>query len=190
MPAAVRLPIRLATLVAVLALSMGAAGCGNKKSVQHFGDTEGTYLDVGNLKYQVQISRQLNPADNEDRAYLQGLSPAERVLHPDEAWFAIFVLVQNNHGNALPATDTFVVSDAEENKYTPVPLDQTNQYAYRGGKIPGHGQLPRLDTPAQINYSIGGQLLLFKVKYRSFDNRPMELTISQGAETARIDLDV
>ena len=38
------------------------------------GATEGTYLDLGGLKYQVQISRLLNPSSIEDRAYLVGLN--------------------------------------------------------------------------------------------------------------------
>ena len=49
------------------------AGCGNKVEVRTVGETEGIYIDVGDLRYQVQISRIINPHDVEDRRYLQGL---------------------------------------------------------------------------------------------------------------------
>ena len=40
------------------------------------------YLDVGPLVYEVQLSRQLNPSDVEDAAYLQGLTPAAAQAQP------------------------------------------------------------------------------------------------------------
>ena len=55
--------------------------------------TEGAYVDVGDLKYQVQISRQLNPADVEDRDYLMGLAGATGSSAADEEWFAVFMRV-------------------------------------------------------------------------------------------------
>ena len=45
-------------------------------------ETEGIYLDVGDLKYQVQISRELNPADIEDRDYLKGLPAGDAQPKP------------------------------------------------------------------------------------------------------------
>ena len=86
---------RLVTLllVAVAALVVGA--CGNKESETLHGDTEGIYIDVGGLKYQVQISRVLNPTDREDRDYLVDL-PAGEQLAADENWFAVFMRVEND----------------------------------------------------------------------------------------------
>src|SRR5690606_38371032 len=61
---------RVLALTAVSALALPLAACGNKEEVVTHGHTEGSYLNVGNLTYQVQISRQLNPADVTDRSYL------------------------------------------------------------------------------------------------------------------------
>ena len=71
-----KLPLALLAVAAVLVL----AACGNKPKISTVGDTEGTYLNVGPLTYQVQISRQLNPNDIEDQTYLQGIRPFQAKL--------------------------------------------------------------------------------------------------------------
>jgi hypothetical protein len=62
--------IAAAIAVGVLALPLGA--CGKQKTTT-FSASEGTYLNVGPMAYQVQVSRVLNPKDIEDRNYLQGV---------------------------------------------------------------------------------------------------------------------
>lgn len=185
---------RRAALLACCALAAAPlAGCGVKTARTTKGETEGSYLDVENLKYQVQVSRVLNPFDNEDRAYLQGLAPSVAHLANDEAWFAIFLRVENGHTPAYEAANDFEMRDTQNDVYTPVTLPKANQFAYRGGLVPGHGQLPEFDTPAYDNPSIRGQMLLFKVKETSLDNRPLELVIRSPhvpQTEATVDLDV
>ena len=55
------------------------------------------YLNVGPLVYEVQLSRELNPSNIEDAAYLQGLTPAEAQLEPGQEWFGVFMQVYNTH---------------------------------------------------------------------------------------------
>ena len=71
-------------------------------------DSEAIYVNVGQLKYQVQFSRELNPYDTEDASYLEGLSPATAALTPAQAWFGVFMLVLNEHGtpSRQPTTTT------------------------------------------------------------------------------------
>ena len=76
--------------VALAALALGA--CGNKEDHVLHAATEGIYLDVGGLKYQVQISRVLNANDREDRDYLVDL-PADQQLGSNDNWFAVFMRV-------------------------------------------------------------------------------------------------
>src|SRR5471030_2551101 len=61
------------------------------------------YLNVGPLVYEVQLSRELNPANIEDAAYLKGLTPAESHLAPGQEWFAVFIQVWNHTSVPLPA---------------------------------------------------------------------------------------
>ena len=80
-----RTPLRQVVLLAAdIALVAALGACGAKEDEITHGETEGAYLDLGELKYQVQISRQLNPADREDEAYLLGLPAEERELAPNE----------------------------------------------------------------------------------------------------------
>ena len=65
---------RLLVISAALLCALAAAGCGNKQETVTLGETEGIYLDIDELKYQVQISRYMNPDDVEDQAYLTGLT--------------------------------------------------------------------------------------------------------------------
>ena len=59
---------RLGLLVVALA-AVAASGCGNKQEKVTLAETEGIYVTVDDLKYQIQISRILNPAAPDDSAY-------------------------------------------------------------------------------------------------------------------------
>jgi hypothetical protein len=181
----------LALTLALLALPLAA--CGNKEETITHGETEGAYLDVGDLTYQVQISRVLNPNDNEDRSYLIDVPSSEADLAPDEAWFAVFMLVQNLEQDPSDAAEDFEIVDTEENVYRPLTIGANNVFAYRGGTVEPGATLPEQDTAARNNPSVNGSLLLFKVKQDAFTNRPLELQIrAEGADPseATVDLDV
>ena len=80
----------------VLALvSLVAAGCGRGEGVKTTAETEGLYLDINGLKYQVQMSRYMNPTDAEDREYFTGLPETTPQPAADETWFGVWVRVEN-----------------------------------------------------------------------------------------------
>ena len=182
---------RLGVAVAVLALAL--AGCGDKKKTVTFTDNEGQYLDLGGLRYQVQLSRQLNPYDVEDRAYLQGLPRSVSSLRAGESWFAVFLRVENPSSHPVPAATSFVLKDTQNNRFVPVPIASINPFAYEGGFVQAKDNLPPAQSVAQLNESIGGAEILFKVPVKSYANRPLELTIRDPRDqtrTATVDLDV
>src|SRR4051794_17343933 len=113
---AVRLIVLLAALVLVV------SGCGNKLEVQTLGATEGTYLDVDDLKYQIQISRYLNANDIEDKTYLTGLPQGTPQPGGDETWFAVFLRVQNTTEEPIVSANDFEIVDTLNNVYRPIPL--------------------------------------------------------------------
>src|SRR5436305_1490477 len=156
-------PRLLASLAAAAAVAAPLAGCGDKQSVIKSADTEAAFLDLGQLRYQVEISRQLNPADIEDRTYLQGLPRAEATLRPGESWFAVFVRVENDYNRPKVAATDFELTDTQGTIYRPVPIPRTNPFAYQGGRVAGHGgTLPPAGSVAQLNQSVDGSLVLFK----------------------------
>ena len=186
----------LAVLALLAALALGACGDSHTRvtSGTYAGESGASapYLNVGPLIYEVQLSRQLDPFDTEDVAYLQGLSPAQRKLEPGQEWFGVFMQVYNNSSRALPASDGLTVTDSQGNSYFPVVPGQVNQFAYRAGLVPGKGQLPVPDSIAHAGPTQGA-LLLYKIQVVSLDNRPLELKIvdpANSSQTASAELDV
>lgn len=186
----------LTALLVLAALALGA--CGDSHTRVTTGTYAGEsgqnapYLNVGQLIYEVQLSRQLNPADTEDRAYFAGMPASERKLNPGEEWFGVFMQVYNESGNAHPAAASFTISDTQSNTYTPVELAPVNEFAYRPGLVPPKGRIPELNTVAAQGPTQGA-LLLYRIKVVSLDNRPLELKIvdpNDPSRTASAELDV
>ena len=176
-------------LVALSALALGA--CGNKEEVTLHGTTEGVYIDVGDLKYQVQISRLLNPTDREDSGYLVDL-PADQKLGPKENWFAVFMRVQNTSDKPERATNGYSIRDTQGNIYRPIAMGPKNVFVYRPAVLQPQDVLPFADSPAGAN-TIQGAMLLFKIPVANFQNRPLQLLIpppNGTGETGSVDLDV
>jgi hypothetical protein len=181
-------------LVAVFVLS----ACGDSHTRVTTGTYAGEsgknapYLNVGPLVYEVQLSRELNPANIEDAAYLKGLTPAEAHLAPGQEWFAVFMQVWNHTSAPLPAATDLTISDTQNNVYTPIVPDAENEFAYRGGQVPAKGELPLPESVASSG-ATGGALLLYKIQVVSLDNRPLELKIvdpTDASQSASAELDV
>jgi len=189
-----KLPLLTLALLAVFALS----ACGDSHTKVSTGTYAGEsganapYLDVGPLKYEVQLSRELNPTNSEDASYLQGLGETERKLEPGQEWFAVFVQVYNDTSQGLPSARELTITDTQGNAYIPIVPSAINPYAYRPGVVPAKGQLPIPDATADLGPTQGA-LLLYKIQTVSLDNRPLELKIvdpEDPAESASAELDV
>src|SRR3954467_2813665 len=100
---------RLLASLGAGAAALAITGCGNKEPETLHGTTEGAYLDLGGMKYQVQISRLLNPASIEDKPYLIGLPANQRQLPAGQEWFAVFVRVENDCGKAARAATDYQI---------------------------------------------------------------------------------
>ena len=183
---------RFALLCLASVAALAAAGCGNKEEIVTVAETEGIYVTVDDLKYQIQISRILEPASPEDQAYLRGVSETEE-LTEDELWYAIFMRVENTTDEPHQMAETYTIHDTQGNDYEPLELDPTdNVFAYEAHELEPDTRLaPELDSPASDN-TIRGNLLLFKIPASSLGNRPLELEIESpsGGDNAVIDIDV
>jgi hypothetical protein len=181
---------RLAATTAVaVAAATSLAACGSEEPTA--AKTEGVYVNTGDLKYQVQISRQLNPSDFEDRDYLTGL-PAGDTLKNGEEWFGVFIRVFNMTKSDHEAASQFVIRDTTGKEYHPVVIDANiNRTAYHPAVVHGGDQIPVPGSLARDNLTQGG-LLLFKVQNGTYSSRPLELNITppEGGKSATVDLDV
>ena len=185
---------RLAAVGAALALALGGSACGNKEAVVTHGDTEGTYLDLGPVTYQVQISRQLNPgAIPEDRTFVSGVPGGGADLGADEVWFAVFVRAENTSHRPQPAARRFEIRDADGDVFEPVKIGADNPFRYAGGTLKDRGVLPSPNSVAGQT-SVNGLELLFKVKPEALEqSRPLRLEIHSPTNprvVADVDLDV
>jgi hypothetical protein len=176
---------------AVLVAALVFAGCGDKHDYNLAAETEGEYVDVGNLVYQVQMSRFLNPGDREDREYLEGLPAGTPPPTADETWFGVWMRVKNYSDEKLTPTNTFTIVDTEGDEFRPVPLDvRQNPFVYVPIPLQHSQVLPTPDSAA-FNGPIQGSLILFRLKTDTLQNRPLKLEIEHGADqTAEIDLDL
>jgi hypothetical protein len=183
---------RLRMLVggAICAATISACGAGEHAP---YADNLGPgYVEVGQLNYQVQISRELNPWSDEDRYYLQGFSASERQLAVADEWFAVSLQVYNWSNSAHTPGNDFFITDTLGNRYTPLANPTPNPYTYVPQTIPPGGQLPTIDSDAFAGWS-QGEILVFKVPYTSLVNRPFVLHIvspTDSTRQARIELDV
>ena len=186
------------TLALLLIAALALSACGNSETKVTTGTYAGEsgqnapYLNVGPLVYEVQLSRELNPANIEDAAYLQGLTPLQRKLLPGQEWFAVFIQVYNHSSVAHLGANSITISDTQNNFYTPIVPGQANQFAYRGGFIPAESQIPVASSIA-ANGGTQGALLLYKVRVVSLDNRPLTIHIVDplnATQRASAELDV
>jgi hypothetical protein len=184
-------PIRLLALAALLTGLLAAAGCGqNLRQGQAVSVTdEGLYLTSGGLKYQVQISRYLNPSSPEDAAYLKG-RPAGATLGTSDIWFAVFMRVENDGGRTEKATSSFTITDTQNNTFRPIPLNPgINSFAYQPKTLSPTGLIPDPNSVAGQGV-IQGALILFKLNENDLQNRPLTLHIGQGANARSVELDL
>jgi hypothetical protein len=181
--------LALASVAAVAAVA--AAGCGNKEDTVTRAETEGIYVTVDDVKYQIQISRILNPAARDDSAYLRGLAEGEE-LADDEVWYGIFMRAENDSDDPHPTAESFKITDTQDEEFQPIAMDPAiSDYVYEPTELQPGKMLPASDTPAFDN-TIRGNLLLFKLPASSLANRPLELEIESpsGGENAVVDIDV
>ena len=175
---------------------MTASACGGEDKVTEV-KTEGGYVDVGTVGYQVQISRTLNAKLPEDKSYLIGIPAADnKPLAPDEQWFAVFVRGQNFGDKPQALATRFRVIDTEGQTWNPIKLDTaTNAFAWNPtNQLDPTFIYPDPSSVAGTGPVRQGGLLLFKLNNSIYQNRPLALEIYDPAggnkPAALIDLDL
>jgi hypothetical protein len=178
---------RLVLPIIAAAAVTGLSACGDD-GPQKTAESEGTYVTIGKLQYQVQISRQLNPTDIEDRDYLVGVPPVQTALKPDEVWFGVFIRVKNTDEKTHVTSGDFTLADTVDDEYFPVKTTSLVGYAKTTlgpGDVFPHSNETASYGPTQ------GKMLLFKLTNATLDNRPLELKIkAPNGDEGEIQLDV
>jgi hypothetical protein len=170
-------------LLAAVVLAGTASGCGSSEEETKV--VEGVPVKLGELTYNVQLSRFLNPDDTEDHFYLTGQP------RPDtkQNYFGVFVQVENSDSKPQRTPTDFFIQDTLRNKYKAIKSD--SDYALNlGGEIPGDGTAPVPDSPAQSGPTQGA-MILFSLDRDITENRPLYLLVpGPKGEEAQIKLDI
>lgn len=177
-----RRALPIVALAAVLGLGVMLGACGVE---EHTEVVEGQPLELGELRYNVAITRFLNPDDVEDSEYLVGEPPAP----PGKSYLGVFLTITNESDDeAYPSADEYVVNDTTGAEYHPV--ESESPYALEiGATVPADGKLPIPDSTAAVG-AIEGAMLLFLVDDRVSESRPLKLEIDSAAGAGEVELDI
>jgi|SRR5215218_1725147 len=175
-----------AALVLVVAVAVGLplAGCDTSPE-DTLSAEEGQAMKLGDLLYNVQISRFLNPDDDEDRAYLAGQPPPPK----NRFYLGVFMQVENQGEVAHEVPTDFTVADTAGTEFDPVPSHSLFALEL-GGKVAANDQLPEPETTAASG-PIQGAMVLFLIDRAAIQERPLTLDIpSSGGGVGEVELDI
>jgi hypothetical protein len=181
LPALMRRPLAIVLCLLVAPAALAVAACGEEEEIEV---VEGEPLHLGELSYNVQLTRFLNPDDAEDAEYLLGQDPPP----PGQAYLGVFMVVENESEESLSSSSDYTVVDTTEQSFSP--LDSESPYALNvGEQVPGEGELPLADTTAATGPNQGA-MLIFLVPDEVSENRPLELQIAGEDATGTVELDI
>jgi hypothetical protein len=173
-------------LAFVLVLTLvGAAGCGGE-DIGHEAD-EGVPIKLGELEFNVQETRFLNPSQADDSEYLQG----QQLPTPaGKSYLGVFLTIHNDgdHAVRLPTDSEVSVTDTTGAAYETLPSD-TDFSAPLGTELAGGADVPAPGTAAASG-PVQGALMLFLVDQAVNENRPLKLEIEFEGEAGEIVLDI
>jgi hypothetical protein len=171
-----------AALLFLLAAALLTVGCGQDEELDV---KEGEPVELGPLRYNVQLTRFLNRTNVEDRDYLVGQRPAPS----GQKYLAVFIEIENDSDATASLPSDVRIVDTRGTVYAPVPSQSL--YALKlGTQVPPDGELPAADTTA-ANGPTGGAMILFLIRDEATENRPLELEIPGiEGEVGKIELDI
>jgi hypothetical protein len=173
---------------ALVALSL-LTGCENTREKN--AGREGLVAEIGELGYNVYITRELNPKDVEDKGYYTG--PEAK---PGFALYGVFLTVCNEHSTKHLAASDFAIVDTQGNRFEPLPLPEENVFSYRPEELGKEQCIPE-EGSAAASAPTNGSLLVFNLPLTTLENRPLDLEITAPvnpetgeAETGLVELDI
>lgn len=147
--------------------------------------SEGEGMRLGDLLYNVQITRILNPKDAEDKAYLVGQPP----LGGDQYYLGVFMTVENEGGSSAQIPSEFTVEDTVHTEFRPVPSNSLFALDV-GSTLHGGDELPQPESTA-ANGPIEGAMVLFRIDGSAIQDRPLTLHIPSSTGTVgEVELDI
>ena len=193
---------RIFLALLLLGLSVASSGCfGGKAGADMNPAREGIAVRLDGLDYNVYMTRQLNVADPEDKAYYQGpiddpqcapdsgINARDRQQKCPTNLYGVFVSICNVYGGTHMSAAKWEIEDSQGNKYDPLPNPPTNLFAYRPRSLTERQCIPTKGSIADTS-PIGGAVFVFRLPVQATENRPLELQVDTGDKVKRFELDI
>jgi hypothetical protein len=174
----------LALVFALVLAVLGVAGCGNDLSKEA---DEGVPIQLGDLTFNVQETRFLNPAQPDDQEYLAG----QQLPTPaGKSYLGVFLEIKNEGDDPvrLPTDAGMSVVDTTGAASEAIP-SHTDFAAPLGSPLAAGDDIPAPGTAA-ANGPTQGAIVLFLLDQGVSENRPLKLEIDTEGETGEITLDI
>jgi hypothetical protein len=175
-----------AVLAAAIAIAAGVVLSGCDTSPENANQViEGQGMKLDDLLFNVQITRELNPGDTEDKAYLVG----QKALGPDQYYLGVFMRVENEGDTSAQVPTDMTVVDTVGDKFKPLP--SSSLFALKlGDTLHAADQLPEGESVA-ANGPIQGAMVLFRIDSSAIQDRPLTLHITTSTGSAgEVELDL
>jgi hypothetical protein len=178
--------LALAAMAFVVVAALGMAACAE----EDFAEThvvEGEPIELGDLQFNVQLTRFLNPNDREDAEYLQG----QQVPPPlGKTYLGVFMEAENKGDDdvVLPSTLEMEVLDTTGATYDPLETESVFGFPF-GETLHPDEEVPLPDTAAASG-PIQGSVVIFLVSQAVSENRPLELELLADGAKGTIELDI
>lgn len=137
---------------------------------------EGLAIPVGEVEYNVFLTRQMNFEIVPDKAYFDG-PPAP----PGSAYYGIFLQACNTSDEPQQTARHLVVKDNQDREFEPVEVPEDNQFAYRPARLAPGKCVPQTGSVAELGPT-EAVLLLYLLPLSATENRPLELEIQAPSE--------
>lgn len=171
-----------AALLMLGALVLPLAGCGSEEPETDV--PEGEPLELGELAFDVQITRFLNPDAADDSQYLEGAPP----LEDGQQYLAVFMEIANEGEEPNVVPYPFKIVDTRGVVYYQAEVE--NPFTLVAGtQIPPGEHVPGAETAA-ANGPIEGSALLFPLTDQANEDRPLKLAVPGPTGVGEIELDL
>jgi len=162
--------------------SVLAVGCGAEEVEGEV--PEGEPLELGEIEYDVQITRFLNPASPEDASYLEGAEP----LLDGQQYLGVFLEIKNESDEPTVVPYPLKIVDTRGETFIQEEID--NPFTLQPGEaVEPDGQVPGAQTAA-ANGPIEGSLVLFRIDETATETRPLQLEVPGPEGVGTIELDI
>jgi hypothetical protein len=172
---------------ALIAAALLIAGCGDGPPPAR-NAPDGTDVTQDGVDYAVQTSRELNPDDPDDRAFLGGRSKG--LDGPGMTLLGVFLQARNDASSPRRALAAPRLVTAFGETFEPLPLPSTDPFAYRGRRLmPGH-KIPAPQSLAMESPE-NGAVLVYRVPTGVFvGDRPFTVRFGTDDRAASVQLDL